>query len=158
MLFRSEMIVAFEAAYRRRFSFLMPDKPIVVEAVSVEASDTAELPDASRDATARSDESDECDIQPVIAGSMSHSSGGKSAQPAEHVHMFAAGEWARVPLFRRDTLRPGQAVDGPAIIAEDLATTVVEPGWRASVTDGLDLLLTRIAPRPGAAEIGRAHV
>jgi len=66
--------------------------------------------------------------------------------------MFAAGEWARVPLFRRAALRAGQAVDGPAIIAEDLATTVVEPGWRASVTDRLDLLLVRVAPGPGAAE------
>ena len=65
--------------------------------------------------------------------------------------MFIAGEWARVPLFLRTALRAGQAVDGPAIIAEELATTVVEPGWRAAVTDRLDLLLTRVAPRPGAA-------
>jgi 5-oxoprolinase (ATP-hydrolysing) len=65
--------------------------------------------------------------------------------------MFAAGEWATVPLYRRARLTPGQAVDGPAIIAEDLATTVVEPGWRAGVTDRLDLLLTRAAPRPAAA-------
>jgi 5-oxoprolinase (ATP-hydrolysing) len=63
--------------------------------------------------------------------------------------MFAAGEWARAPLFRRAALRAGQTVDGPAIIAEELATTVVEPGWRAAVTDRLDLLLTRVAPRPG---------
>ncbi|HTU04639.1 MAG TPA: hydantoinase/oxoprolinase family protein, partial [Trebonia sp.] len=33
----AEMIAAFEAAYRQRFSFLMRDKPLVVEAVSVEA-------------------------------------------------------------------------------------------------------------------------
>ena len=65
--------------------------------------------------------------------------------------MFTAGQWARVPLFLRAALRAGQAVDGPAIIAEELATTVVEPGWRAAVTDRLDLLLTRVAPRPGAA-------
>jgi 5-oxoprolinase (ATP-hydrolysing) len=31
---------------------------------------------------------------------------------------------------------------------------VVEPGWRAAVTDRLDLLLTRVAPRPGAARAG----
>ena len=31
------MTRAFERAYRTRFSFLMPDKPLVVEAVSVEA-------------------------------------------------------------------------------------------------------------------------
>jgi 5-oxoprolinase (ATP-hydrolysing) len=68
--------------------------------------------------------------------------------------MFTAGQWARVPLYLRTALRAGQAVDGPAVIAEELATTVVEPGWRAAVTDRLDLLLTRVAPRPGAARAG----
>ncbi len=42
-------------------------------------------------------------------------------------------------------------MDGPAIIAEDLATTVVEPGWRASITDRLDLLLTRVGPDSATA-------
>jgi 5-oxoprolinase (ATP-hydrolysing) len=161
----AEMTAAFEAAYRRRFSFLMPDKPIVVEAVSVEAAAQA----------------DECPIQLPTTRWMGHSSGGpdgepgpsgahhvtespgapavasprsgepKRPTPAEYVRMFAAGDWARAPLFRRDELEPGQRADGPAIIAEELATTVVEPGWRADVTDRLDLLLTRVTPRPGAA-------
>ena len=48
--------------------------------------------------------------------------------------MFADGAWAEVDLYARAALRPGHAVDGPAIIAEDLATTVVEPGWQAVVT------------------------
>ncbi len=56
-----------------------------------------------------------------------------------------------MPLYRRASLAPGQAVDGPAVIAEELATTVVEPGWRASVTGRLDLLLTRTAPDRGTA-------
>ena len=64
--------------------------------------------------------------------------------------MFTAGQWATVPLYRRDALTPGQDLDGPAIIAEELATTVVEPGWRASVTGDRDLLLTRVAPRETA--------
>ncbi|MFZ0756496.1 MAG: hydantoinase B/oxoprolinase family protein, partial [Trebonia sp.] len=80
--------------------------------------------------------------------------GGHPAEAAEHVRMFTAGQWARVPLYLRTALRAGQAVDGPAVIAEELATTVVEPGWRATVTDRLDLLLTRVAPRPGAARAG----
>jgi len=66
-------------------------------------------------------------------------------EPVERVQMFTAGRWAAVPLYRRDALRPGQDVNGPAIIAEDLATTVVEPGWRASVTGDRDLLLSRVA-------------
>ena len=130
-----EMTAAFEAAYRRSFSFLMPDKQIVVEAASVEATHTDEWP-----------------IQLPITRCVGHSSGGLPT--AEHVRLFAAGAWARAPLFRRDALAAGQTVDGPAIIAEDLATTVVEPGWRANVTDRLDLLLTRVKPRPGAAVTG----
>ena len=57
-------------------------------------------------------------------------------------------------LFARTELRPGHAVDGPAVITEDLATTVVEPGWRAVVSDLGDLLLARVAARPATTEIG----
>ncbi len=59
-----------------------------------------------------------------------------------------------MPLARRRDLRPGEGVDGPALIAEDFATTVVEPGWRAEVTPDEDLLLTRVVPRPGRSEAG----
>jgi 5-oxoprolinase (ATP-hydrolysing) len=68
--------------------------------------------------------------------------------------MYAGGMWADVPLAHRRDLRPGEGVDGPALIAEDFATTVVEPGWRAEVTSGRDLLLSRVAPRPAGG--GRA--
>ncbi|MGH3250782.1 MAG: hydantoinase/oxoprolinase family protein, partial [Trebonia sp.] len=131
-----EMTEAFERAYRARFSFLMEDKPIVVEAVSVEAKA----------------EANGCAAGVAIATPAARSPGpaGGTAAPkvAEFVSMFAAGEWASVPLYRRGDLAPGQAVDGPAIIAEDLATTVVEPGWGASVTGDRDLLLTRVTPPP----------
>jgi 5-oxoprolinase (ATP-hydrolysing) len=136
-----EMTAAFEAAYRTRFSFLMSDKPIVVEAVSIEATD------AGRETGGGA----------VAADGVAADDGraaGAADEVAEFVRMYAGGAWRSVPLFRRATLRTGQAVDGPAIIAEELATTVVEPGWRASVTDGLDLLLTRVAPRPAEVAVG----
>ena len=65
--------------------------------------------------------------------------------------MFTAGSWAEVDLHQRAALTPGQAVDGPAIIAEQLATTVVEPGWQALVTERGDLLLSRVTARPDRA-------
>ncbi len=68
--------------------------------------------------------------------------------------MFTAGAWAEVDLFPRAALKPGHEVDGPAIIAEDLATTVVEPGWRAVVTGRGDLLLERVTARPDRADAG----
>ena len=70
--------------------------------------------------------------------------------------MFTAGAWAEVDLFPRAALQPGQAVDGPAIIAEDLATTVVEPGWQAVVTDRGDLMLDPVTARPDRPTPGPA--
>jgi 5-oxoprolinase (ATP-hydrolysing) len=68
--------------------------------------------------------------------------------------MFAAGAWAQVELHSRAELRSGHVVVGPAIIAEELATTVLEPGWQAAVSDRGDLLLSRVTARPAAADIG----
>jgi 5-oxoprolinase (ATP-hydrolysing) len=133
------MTEAFERAYRTRFSFLMPDKRIVVEAVSVEA--VAGETGSAQDGRGAG---------PALA----ESGGAGASAPDEYVRMFAAGEWLTVPLYRRDALGPDQDVDGPAIIAEDLATTVVEPGWRASVTGARDLLLTRVAARQATGGAG----
>src|SRR6202012_5433628 len=59
-----------------------------------------------------------------------------------------------VSVFERPRLGPGHAVNGPAIITEELATTVVEPGWQAVVTGRRDLLLSRVAARPDRADVG----
>ena len=166
----AEMTEAFEQAYLTRFSFLMPDKPIVVEAVSVEAvsveaavAGRPAVTPASRPQSAPSPQSlsrpHGSAVSAAIATPMAHPrrlpGAGGVPEAVEMVRMFAAGEWATVPLYRRDALSPGQAVEGPAIIAEDLATTVVEPGWRATVTAGRDLLLTRVAAGPAIpAETG----
>jgi 5-oxoprolinase (ATP-hydrolysing) len=140
----ADMRAAFEAAYKRQFSFLMPGTGIIVEAVSVEA--------ARADQAATGEE---------MIGSQATPPPGPLAStgPAaadEQVRMFTEGRWEQVGLFRRAGLRAGQQVAGPAIIAEELATTVVEPGWRATVTERLDLLLERVAARPGAAAVGTA--
>jgi 5-oxoprolinase (ATP-hydrolysing) len=130
----ADMTRAFEAEYARRFSFLMPAKPVVAEAISVEVTGaqqaTPEVTPAAPDPT--------------------HAAPG----PATRVPMFAAGAWTQVGLFPRATLRPGHAVEGPAIIAEELATTVLEPGWQAIVSDRGDLLLSRVRPRPAQAAVG----
>ena len=62
----------------------------------------------------------------------------------------------RARLARRRDLRPGQRVAGPALIVEDFATTVVEPGWRAELTGRGDLLLTRVEARPDRVGAGTA--
>jgi N-methylhydantoinase A len=41
------------------------------------------------------------------------------------------GESQDVPTYRRESLRPGDVVAGPALIAEDETTTVVTAGFEA---------------------------
>jgi 5-oxoprolinase (ATP-hydrolysing) len=143
-----ELVRAFEAAYRQQFSFLMPDKPVLLEAVSVELT-AAPAADPAVSLAG-----------PASAGPASAAPG--SAGPAgadgelgaARVPMFTGGQWAEVDLVPRSGLRPGAVLTGPSIIAEDFATTVVEPGWQAELTGRGDLLLTRAGPAPARRAAG----
>src|SRR6185503_12735120 len=126
----AQLLGDFESAYRKQFSFLMPGRPLVVEAVSVEA-------------TARGEVFEEKAVP-----------GAKEAKPAETVRMFTGGRWHDAPLYRREDVGPGSRIDGPAIIAEANATTVVEPEWRASVTGLNHLVLERTREKRRSAAIG----
>ena len=142
-----EMVAAFEQAYRRYFSFLMRDKTIIAEAVSVELA----APSAPVDAPELADTAEEtegAEGQPRRPGQ--ERSGEATAT------LYSGGGWKRAPLARRRDLRPGGRVAGPALIVEDFATTVVEPGWQAELTGRGDLLLTRVEARPGRVAAGTA--
>ena len=56
-----------------------------------------------------------------------------------------AGAAHATPVYDREALTPGAVIDGPAIIREAVATTIVEPGWRASMSDRADLVLAGCA-------------
>jgi 5-oxoprolinase (ATP-hydrolysing) len=124
----AEMTAAFEAEYSRRFSFLMRDKPVLAEAVSVEVTGTRREDNSTTESPPRSAE--------------------RRPEPAVRLQMFAGGRWAETDLHERGSLKPGHAITGPAVITEELATTVVEPGWRALVTERGDLMLERTGPTP----------
>ncbi|MFN9660369.1 MAG: hydantoinase B/oxoprolinase family protein [Cyanobacteriota bacterium] len=55
--------------------------------------------------------------------------------------------WASVPLWRRNQLRPGQRLEGPAVVLEDTGTLVLEPGWQARLLPGGELLLESLERR-----------
>jgi len=128
----AEMRAAFEAAYRQRFAFLMRERRLVVEAVSVEAV-------AAGDAPAET-------VHPV------HAEG--AAPSADTVRLFSGGQWWNAALVVREQARPGHTIAGPAVIAEKNATTVVEPGWQARVTALDHLVLDRVVPREARQAIG----
>jgi N-methylhydantoinase A len=60
------------------------------------------------------------------------------------VQVWYDGAWHAMPLFLRDALQHGHAFRGPAIVAQEDATTCIPPGFDASVDahGNLHLLLT----------------
>jgi len=128
-----EIKARFEAAYRMRYSFLMEHKALVVEAVSVEAIGTSGQ----------------------SAQSVFPAAGRNGAlAPVESVRMFSGGAAHDTPVYVRDAMQPGDKLLGPAIVAEQNATTIVEPGWQLEVTALNHLVLTRAVPRPKQHAIG----
>lgn len=129
----ADMQAQFEAAYRQRFSFLMQGRALIIDSISVEA---------------------------VAAGAPAHENlralppRDAALLPAAQVRGFFDGGWHQTPLYARADTRPGDLIDGPAIIAEATATTLVAPGWRAEVTALDHLVMTRIRPRPVRQAVG----
>jgi len=119
----------FEAAYRQRFAFLMQGKGLIVEAVSVEAVIAGDAPEEPRHALHPARDLHAC------------------GAVRETVRMYSGGAWVQAALVVREDLRPGDVIPGPAIIAEKNATTVVEPGWAATLTEFDHLALVRTEER-----------
>ncbi len=124
----------FEDAHRTRFGFAEPERDLIVEAVTVEAA-------GATDRVADRPLSDQTGEAPV---------------PLEMVPTVFDGAQVPTPVFARDDLRTGTAVDGPAIISEATATTIVEPGWQARVNELGHLVLSRVVARPARHAIGTA--
>ncbi|MGY0195982.1 hydantoinase B/oxoprolinase family protein [Leptothrix sp. BB-4] len=125
---------AFEAAYRQRYAFLMPGRARVIESVSVEAIARAEPVD-----------------EPM------HPATPHTPEPAARIRLHADGRWHDgAGLHRREDLRHGARIDGPAVIAERHATTVVEPGWQAELTGQDHLVLRRVLPLAAGLSRGKA--
>jgi 5-oxoprolinase (ATP-hydrolysing) len=55
--------------------------------------------------------------------------------------MVIGSQLRKVPLYRRESLLAGAHLSGPAIIAEPLTTTIVDPGWEATALSGGELLI-----------------
>ncbi|MCX4976156.1 hydantoinase B/oxoprolinase family protein [Streptomyces sp. NBC_00620] len=115
------MTRTFEERHRATYSFTL-DRPVVVEALSVEATGLTDPPDLS-----------------ALAAFVSRSTAPETAG------LHTGGARRDVPLLRREELPPGQTVTGPAIITEAGSTTVVDDGWQAATTDDGHLVMERAA-------------
>jgi 5-oxoprolinase (ATP-hydrolysing) len=117
---------AFETLHQRRFGFIAPSTALVVEALAVEAighTDAGDPPDLGFGAESK-------------------------PEPLAILTARMAGAQHATPVFERAALPIGGEVAGPAIVREATGTTVIEPGWRATVDRHLNLIIDRVAALP----------
>ncbi|MGH6948209.1 MAG: hydantoinase B/oxoprolinase family protein [Kiloniellales bacterium] len=123
----------FEEAHRQRYGFVMEGRPLIAEAVAVEAVGvTGRVEDPELTFEKRT----------------------TALEPAARAETYMAGKWAETPVYTRDLLRPGDRLDGPAVIIEPTSTTVVDPGWQAELTERDHLVLTRVKALPKRVAVG----
>jgi 5-oxoprolinase (ATP-hydrolysing) len=59
------------------------------------------------------------------------------------MRLRAGGQWQSAPVYERDLLCPGGRLAGPALVAQEDATTVITPGWSGQVDPWLNLVCER---------------
>ena len=112
---------AFAAAHRQRYGYVHHDRPLTILAarVAVVGSCANTLSTSKRQSP-------------------------KSPAAAAATRTYVEGSWREVPVYERTQFTPGDRIVGPAIVAEDISTTVIDPGWRADVLSEGELLLTDV--------------
>jgi 5-oxoprolinase (ATP-hydrolysing) len=110
----------FEEAHQQQYGFIASEKQLIVEAVSVEVVDKTINPEEAiierrTDAT---------------------------PEPVAIIQMYSADNWHQTPVFKREDLQPGDCIVGPALIIEATGTNVIEPNWKAELTERNHLILS----------------
>jgi 5-oxoprolinase (ATP-hydrolysing) len=142
---RATLASGFAAAFRQQFGYAS-DGALVVDRIRVEAT-----------------------VGGVEGAPIAAMVPAQSAPPIGHVPVHlpggADGEQAReeaqeeertIPLYDRGTLAAGWCANGPCLIIDPMATTMVEPGWQATVETEGTLRLSRAeaaAESAGAASV-----
>jgi 5-oxoprolinase (ATP-hydrolysing) len=126
------MCAAFEATHKARFGFVSEGKTLIVESIAVEAVGHSDGAGAT------------------AVPSRSHKANAILARVRARMD---SREWD-VAVYDREGITAGTIVEGPAIIREATATTIVEPGWRACMDARGNLILERATPRPARIAAG----
>ncbi|MCA9155871.1 MAG: hydantoinase B/oxoprolinase family protein, partial [Planctomycetales bacterium] len=128
---------AFEREHERQYGYTFSNRSLEVVAARVavhgRADSKAALPDA---------------LTVSRAGAHPH-------KPSEFVTAHFAGREHQTALVERTRLVIGEVVRGPAIIVEQLSTTVVEPDWQGEVLPGGELLLTPLSKSAESSDARR---
>jgi 5-oxoprolinase (ATP-hydrolysing) len=82
-------------------------------------------------------------IECEAIGTIAPAAGRPPTAAARTAPVFIAGVWTETRFVHRAALRVGDTLTGPAALVEGASVILVEPGWRARLTDADQLELVR---------------
>jgi N-methylhydantoinase A len=113
-----DLVKAFNAFYQESYGFSAPEIPVVVSTVEV----TAVIPREKGAPNLTPEAGD-----PFLRGT--------------RLNIPGTTEAAEVPIYVRERMKPGVRAEGPALVVEKFATSVVLPGRETYVDDSLNLII-----------------
>ena len=110
---------AFHDEHERRFGYRDPGGVVEIVTARLRLTAPADVPEPRRER--------------VVTG---------VAEPEGSTEVWFDDGAVEAALYRRERLRPGDGLTGPALVVQMDATTVVPPGWRGEVDAIRNLILT----------------
>ncbi|MDJ0724152.1 MAG: hydantoinase B/oxoprolinase family protein [Prochloraceae cyanobacterium] len=111
----------FETLHRQRYGFIISDRALIVEEVSIELICPTYSPE-----------------EPIIKRTRKD-----PPEPVKKVSVYTNDTWQETPVYKREELQPGDIINSPAIIVEPTGTNAIEPGWEAEISERNHLILKR---------------
>ena len=122
------MQAEFEAAHLARYGFVPTEGELLIELLSSEAIG--------------------------LTGTQASLQPNNQVAFSSEVSMYSEGAWQPVRLVRREGMRSGELIQGPAIITEATGTNIIEAGWQAQMDEFGNLLMQRHTARTQQQAIG----
>jgi len=127
----------FESAHRQRYGFIVPNKSLILESLSIEVIGEGHDEKHSVISSLITTEIEQHELTSI----------GQS-------QLFTGTTSQTANIYQRDDMQPGCTILGPAIIIEPTGTNIIESGWQAITTELGNLELERVVPLPKCTAIG----
>jgi N-methylhydantoinase A len=117
---------AFEAAHQQLYGYIAPEEPIQLVTFRIEATGIVEKATIPAFAPAQTA------VEEAVIGTRA-------------VFLPEAGGMVSCPVLAREQLGPGHVIDGPAVIEQMDATTLILPGQRARIEPTLNIVIEELS-------------
>jgi 5-oxoprolinase (ATP-hydrolysing) len=132
----AEIKEQFNQIHKQRYGFIMLEKYLIVDQISVELITSNNPPKSSSNHSPLSKRS-----KPTI---------NEENDPPKYllireifVDLYSKNKWHQAPVYQREELTTEDVIIGPALIIETTGTNVIEQGWEAKIDRLGNLILTK---------------